>query len=85
MRHVSTGRSDDGHPFGVDDPLASLFAERLRGAHHPREVAAALLGIGEVFGDLEGNAAFAELVTTHLERLTRDGAGATVRDLTARP
>jgi fructuronate reductase len=85
MRHVATGRSDEGRPFPVDDPLATLFAERLRGACHPRQVAAALLGIREVFGDLTGNAAFAGLAAAHLERLERDGARATVRALTRLP
>jgi fructuronate reductase len=83
MRHVATGRSDDGRPFPVDDPLATIFSKRLRGADRPRQVAAALLGIREVFGDLTDDAAFADLVTSHLERLTRDGARAAVRALAA--
>ena len=29
MRHVWTGRADDGQPFPVDDPLAGLFRARL--------------------------------------------------------
>ncbi len=85
MRHVATGRRDDGRPFPVDDPLATLFSERLRGAPGPRQVSAALLGIREVFGDLADNAAFADLVGSHLDRLTRDGTGRALRSLLAAP
>jgi fructuronate reductase len=81
MRHVAAARADDGRPFPVDDPLAALFSERLRGACHPRQVAAALLGVREVFGDLAANAAFADLAAAHLERLERDGVRAAVRAL----
>lgn len=52
MRHIATGRSDDGRPFPVNDPLADHFSERLRGADHPRKVSAALLGIRAIFGEL---------------------------------
>ena len=45
-----------------------------QGTEQAGRVAAALLGIREVFGDLAESAAFRELLTEHLTRLTRDGA-----------
>ncbi len=74
MRHVAAGRSDDGRPFAVNDPLAEILAERLRGVSGAKDVAAALLGIRDVFGDLADNTGFADLLATQLDRLTRDGA-----------
>jgi fructuronate reductase len=94
MRHVWTGRADDGRPFPVDDPLAGLFRSRLAeagaqdvageagaGADQAGRVAGALLGIGEVFGDLAESAVFRELLTEHLARLARDGARRTAAAL----
>ncbi len=83
MRHVAAGVSDDGRPFPVNDPLADIFAERLHGVSGPKNVAAALLGIPDVFGDLAGNAQFADLLATHLDRLTRDGVHRALRSLLA--
>jgi mannitol-1-phosphate/altronate dehydrogenase len=74
MRHVATGKSDDGRPLPVNDPLADIFSERLRGVSDPPHVTAALLGIRDVFGDLADNTDFADLLRAHLARLTRDGA-----------
>src|ERR1022692_3151070 len=94
MRHVWTGRADDGRPFPVDDPLAGLFRSRLAeagaqdvageagaGADQAGRVAGALLGIREVFGDLAESAVFRELLTEHLARLARDGARRTAAAL----
>ena len=81
MRHVATGRSDDGRSFAVDDPLAGIFTERLRGVSRAKDVAAALLHVREVFGDLGANAGFEDLLTAHLYRLTRGGVRQTVRSL----
>ncbi len=81
MRHVAAGRSDDGRPFAVDDPLAEIFAERLRGVSRAKDVTAALLGVRAVFGDLAANTGFEDLLATHLDRLTRDGARQTLRSL----
>jgi fructuronate reductase len=87
MRHVWTGRTDDGRPFGADDPMAGLFRSRLAEAGvaatggdagtavgQARRVVTALLGIREIFGELADSAAFRELLTEHLARLARDGA-----------
>ena len=81
MRHVATGVADDGRPFPVNDPLAGIFSERLRGVSDPGQVTAALLGVRDVFGDLADNTGFAGLLRAHLARLTRDGARATLRAL----
>lgn len=84
MRHVWTGRTDDGRPFAVDDPLAGLMRARLARAGESGEagrVVAALLGIREVFGELAESAIFRELLTGHLGRLARDGARRTAAGL----
>jgi fructuronate reductase len=92
MRHVWTQRADDGRPFPVDDPMADVFRARLAEAGVDGEtvsagqagrVAEALLGIGEVFGDLAESAVFRELVTEQLSRLARDGARRTAAALLA--
>ncbi len=83
MRHVATGLAGDGRPFPVNDPLAGIFSERLRGVSDPGQVTAALLGIRDVFGDLADNSAFADLLRDHLTGLTRDGVRATLRALQA--
>ncbi len=85
MRHVATGRSDDGRPFPMNDPLADIFAERLRGVSGTRNVTAALLGVRDVFGDLARNTGFADLLATHLDRLTRDGARGALHALLSSP
>lgn len=88
MRHVWTGRTDDGRPFGVDDPMSGLFRTRLAEAGvasgvsgepgapagSAGQVVAALLGIREVFGELSESAVFRDLLTEHLARLAHDGA-----------
>jgi fructuronate reductase len=88
MRHVWTEHTDDGRPFGADDPMADVFRARLAAAgvtagvsgvsgdaeKDAEKVATALLGIREVFGELSESAALRELLTAHLGRLARDGA-----------
>jgi fructuronate reductase len=92
MRQVWTQRADDGRPFPVDDPMADVFRARLAEAGVDGEtvsagqagrVAEALLGVGEVFGDLAESAVFRELVTEQLSRLARDGARRTAAALLA--
>lgn len=88
MRHVWAERTDDGAPFGMNDPLAGLFRSRLADAGVSGDdagqaggVVAALLGIREVFGDLAESAVFRELLTGHVTRLARDGARRTAAAL----
>jgi fructuronate reductase len=94
MRHVWTGRADNGRPFPVDDPLAGLLRSRLaeagvaciageagEGVDQAGRVVGALLGIREVFGDLTESAVLRELLTEHLARLARDGAHRTAAAL----
>ncbi len=91
MRHVWTGRADDGRPFGVDDPMADLFSARLAQAGaaagagapagQPGDVVTALLGVREVFGELADSAVFRDLLTEHLGRLALDGARRTAAAL----
>jgi len=97
MRHVWTGRADDGRLFGVDDPMAGLFRARLAaagaaaeaagtdtappGAGQADAVVTALLGVREVFGPLTDSGVFRDLLTDHLGRLARDGARRTAAAL----
>ena len=82
MRHVWTGRADDGRPFAVDDPMAELFRSRLANAQSSAgQVVTALLGIREIFGELAESAVFRETLTEHLSRLARDGARRTAAAL----
>jgi fructuronate reductase len=73
------GRDDAGASFTVDDPLAALTAERLRGAADPGAQVAALLSIDAVFPrSLAADTGFAAILTRHVERLSTLGAAATV-------
>jgi fructuronate reductase len=85
MRHVWTQRTETGTPFGVNDPLADVFAARLAGAGISGDGAAqagavvgALLGIREVFGDLAESPELRALLADQLGRLAADGARAAV-------
>ncbi|MCU4186883.1 mannitol dehydrogenase family protein [Acidiferrimicrobium sp. IK] len=83
MRFVAAGRSDDGRPLPLDDPLAQLLRDRVGEAGSARAVADALLGVEEVFGpDLGRDPAFRSLVTEALADVTRHGAAETVRAAT---
>lgn len=83
MRHIATGRTEDGKPFPPDDPLAPLLGERLAaaGGDGPAAVVTALLGVSEVFGDLGSSETLRDLLTSQLARLSRDGVHATLRAL----
>lgn len=81
MRHIATGRAEDGRPFLPDDPLAPLLAERLAGAGEPAAVAGALLGVTGIFGDLAASGTLRDLLTGLLARLSRDGVHGTLRAL----
>lgn len=79
MRYVWVRRTDGGADLPVDDPIGDRLASLVAGASGPGDVAAALLGVEEVFGpDLAADPVFAPLVTGALDRLTRDGVVATV-------
>ena len=79
MRYVS-GVDENGNEIDVRDP----YAERLvflgkQAKSNPDAMAAAYLGMTEIFGeDLPNNAQFRNQVTTHLSHLLSEGARATV-------
>lgn len=79
MRWVSTDLADDGTPVTLDDPMAERLSKAVASAGSPRAVVDALLGIGEIFGDLADDPTFRSLVTGHLETLTTHGAIAAAR------
>ncbi len=79
MRYV-TGTDENGTEIDVRDP----YAERLvflgkQAMSNPDAMAAAYLGMTEIFGeDLPNNARFRRQVTAHLSHLLSEGAKATV-------
>lgn len=81
MRYV-TGTDESGSPIEVKDPLAGrLKAIGEEAGGDPQRLAAAYLGVTEVFGrDLSGDPAFVEPVTQALAALLSKGAAATVKD-----
>ncbi|WP_299033312.1 mannitol dehydrogenase family protein [uncultured Pseudokineococcus sp.] len=82
MRWVSAGRTDDGRPVHVDDPLAERLQQLTAGAQDPAAVVDALLGLEEVFGrELPADPVFRELVLDALTALSRGGVAEAVREL----
>jgi fructuronate reductase len=81
MRHVATGRAEDGRPFLPDDPLASVLAGRLTGVEGPAATVRALLGAAEIFGDLASSDTLRDLLTDLLARLSADGVRVTLAAL----
>lgn len=79
MRHVWTGRDETGGPFPPDDPMLPTLTEKLAGADSPAAVAAALLSVRAVFGDLADDAAWRAELVDQLDVLTRAGARAAAR------
>lgn len=80
MRYV-TGVGEHGAKIDVQDPLADRLAE-IGAAHRddPQAMAAAYLGVAEVFGsDLAANPEFVAIIGDHLTRLIEEGAHAAVR------
>lgn len=88
-----TGTGEDGAPLPVNDPLAAAFAAAAQEAGAAgvarrtdpaeaealaRRLAERMLGIGEVFSDMGGDARFFSAVAAPLASLYRDGARATV-------
>ena len=79
MRYV-TGTDEAGAPIDIRDPLADrLRAIGEEAGRDPDRLAAAYLGIGDVFGaDLRDHPEFRRAVTAALAALFTDGAAATV-------
>ena len=84
MRWVWTDRTDDGAPRDLDDPLAPVLREAVRGCTTPGQVVGRLLAVTEVFGaDLAADPVVPALLTDALGRLTADGARAAARSVGA--
>jgi fructuronate reductase len=82
MRYVWVGRSDDGTPLPLDDPLADLLREKTAGTSDPGAIVEALLTVRQVFAeDLSDDKDFRTLVTGHLDVLTRHGAHAAAKEI----
>lgn len=70
MAYVAAGRTRDGMPLPLDDPLADRLRQAVAGARGPRAVAEALLALHEVFPpDLAADPVFRDGVTADLDRL----------------
>jgi fructuronate reductase len=79
MRYVS-GTDEEGNEIDVRDPMAErLVFLGKQAKHNPEAMAAAYLGLHEIFGDdLPNTARFRRQVTMHLSHLLSEGARATV-------
>ena len=76
MRYVK-GRDENGQAIDVRDPLAATFAGIAAATDNPREFAAGLLALPQIFGsDLGADRHFAGSVQKQLERLTQSGVRA---------
>ncbi|MDB5506114.1 MAG: mannitol dehydrogenase [Devosia sp.] len=78
MRYV-TGVDESGGVIEVKDPLSARLRTIADGAGRDAgRLVDGLLGVGEVFGDLAGNAVFRDSLVAHVERLWAVGARETV-------
>ncbi len=76
MRYVN-GRDENGKAIDVRDPFAATFADVAAATGNPREFAAGLLALPQLFGgDLAADSRFAGSVQRQLERLFRSGVRA---------
>jgi fructuronate reductase len=76
MRYVR-GRDESGQVIDVRDPLAATFAGIAANTDNPREFAAGLLALPQIFGsDLGADRHFAGSVQKQLARLTQSGVRA---------
>lgn len=84
MRYVC-GVDEHGAPIDVRDPLAAKLAALAKPRlGDPHELARALLGVAEIFGDLPERPRLTELVTVALRSLVERGVAATLREFIAR-
>ncbi|MHA6723375.1 mannitol dehydrogenase family protein [Sphingomonas sp. RS2018] len=73
------GRDDSGARYTVDDPLAAVTAERLRGLSDPAERVAALLSIAAIVPPaLAADEGFRAMLVRHLTKIDQHGALAAV-------
>jgi fructuronate reductase len=82
MRYVTAGHDDAGRALVVDDPLASRIAEAVGSAGDPATIVDRLLGIREMFGDLDDDLDLRGLLAAALAELSLAGALATLRSTT---
>lgn len=74
------GRDDDGTPHAIDDPLADRIQAAWIGVRDPIEAGRRLLAIEPIFPpSLAADAQTVAPILDWLERLTREGAAATLR------
>ncbi|WP_462378783.1 mannitol dehydrogenase family protein [Pseudomonas sp. Marseille-QA0892] len=82
--HYSTGRSPDGTPHGVDDPLATTLA-KLHGQHTNTEsLVHAFMSLDSVFPPaLSRHASFVQTVCAYYQKLREEGVMSAVKELVA--
>lgn len=78
VRYVAAGRSDDGSPLALDDPIADRLQQA---ASNPDGPVTGLLGVREIFGKLGQSSELRALVQEHYDTLTRHGAIAAARSV----
>jgi fructuronate reductase len=83
MRFVSARRDDKGRSLPLDDPLEQRISEVVGDSGEPVTVVERLLGLREVFGGLGDDAELCNLLVAALAELTRGGALAALRNVTA--
>lgn len=79
--HYLRGRDEAGHAYPIDDPLASLLAERVRAADAQADAtarAATLIDVVPVFGDLARSQRLIDVVSPALESLRSRGVAETL-------
>ena len=79
MRYAA-GTDEHGNAIDVRDPLAGEFKKRTAGKKTAEELLQALIGLEQIFGDLQGNEQFRQTVGAALERLFENGAARTVAE-----
>jgi fructuronate reductase len=83
MRYV-TGVDENGRAIDVRDPLAARLRTLADNAGpDPKRLAAALLSVEAIFGDLSAEPRFVAAVTTALQQLCRTGAKRIVAEFAA--
>lgn len=82
MRYLSAETTEQGRRIVVDDPLAGLIEQRLRGAQDPQQIVDRLLALEQVFPEsIRDDATVRARLVDYVEALANKGVRSTVREL----